>query len=60
MKAVVFRGVGEVALKTVPEPKLQQPTEAIVRITSSAICGTDSHFIRGTFPGVKMNPRSIP
>lgn len=53
MKAVVFRGVGDVALETVPEPKLHQPTDAIVRITSSAICGTDLHFIRGTFPGVK-------
>lgn len=53
MKAVTYRGVGEVALETVPEPTLQQPTDAIVRITSSAICGTDLHFIRGTFPGVK-------
>jgi len=53
MKAVIYRGVGEVALETVPEPALQQPTDVIVRITSSAICGTDLHFIRGTFPGVK-------
>ena len=41
MKAVVFRGVGKVALETVPEPRIQQPTDAIIRITSSAICGTD-------------------
>jgi len=53
MKAVVFHGVGDIALESVPEPKLQQPTDAIVRITSSAICGTDLHFVRGTFPGVK-------
>ena len=53
MKAVVYRGVGHVALETVPEPRIQKPTDAIVRITSSAICGTDLHFIRGTFPGVK-------
>lgn len=53
MKAVIYRGIGDVALETVPEPKLQQPTDAIIRITSSAICGTDLHFIRGTFPGVK-------
>ncbi len=53
MKAVIYRGVGDVALETVPEPKIQQPTDAIIRITSSAICGTDLHFIRGTFPGVK-------
>src|ERR1700751_2608031 len=53
MKAVVYRGVGHVALETVAEPRIQKPTDAIVRITSSAICGTDLHFIRGTFPGVK-------
>jgi threonine dehydrogenase-like Zn-dependent dehydrogenase len=53
MKAVIFRGIGDVALENVPEPKIQQPTDAIVRITSSAICGTDLHFLRGTFPGVK-------
>lgn len=53
MKAVIFRGIGDVALENVPMPKIQQPTDAIVRITSSAICGTDLHFLRGTFPGVK-------
>jgi threonine dehydrogenase-like Zn-dependent dehydrogenase len=53
MKAVVFRGIGKIALENVPEPKLKEPTDAIIRITSSAICGTDLHFIRGTAPGVK-------
>lgn len=53
MKAVVYRGVGDVALENVPEPKIKQPSDVIVRVTASAICGTDLHFIRGTFPGVK-------
>jgi threonine dehydrogenase-like Zn-dependent dehydrogenase len=53
MKAVVFRGIGKIALEDVPEPKLKEPTDAIIRITFSAICGTDLHFIRGTAPGVK-------
>jgi len=53
MKAVVFRGIGKVALENVPEPRLKEPSDAIVRITSSAICGTDLHFVRGTAPGVK-------
>ncbi len=53
MKAVVFHGVGDIRLDDVPEPKIQEPTDAIVRITSSAICGTDLHFIRGTMPGMK-------
>ena len=53
MKAVVFRGIGDVRLEDVPEPKIQNPNDAIVRITASAICGTDLHFIRGTFSGMK-------
>jgi threonine dehydrogenase-like Zn-dependent dehydrogenase len=53
MKAVVFRGVGDIRLESVPEPKIQKATDAIVRITASAICGTDLHFVRGTVPGMK-------
>jgi threonine dehydrogenase-like Zn-dependent dehydrogenase len=57
MKAVVFHGVGDIRLDDVPEPTIQQPTDAIVRITSSAICGTDLHFIRGSAPD--MEPGTI-
>jgi len=53
MKAVVFHGVGDIRLDDVPEPKIQEPTDAIVRLTSSAICGTDLHMIRGTLAGMK-------
>jgi threonine dehydrogenase-like Zn-dependent dehydrogenase len=53
MKAVVFHGVGDVRIDDVPEPKIQEPTDAIVRLTASAICGTDLHFLRGTMPGTK-------
>src|SRR5260221_2124502 len=53
MKAVVWHDVGDVRLDTVPEPKLEHPTDAIVRITTAAICGTDLHFIRGTVPGMR-------
>jgi len=52
MKAVVFHNIGDIRLEDVPEPELQQPTDAIVRLTMSAICGTDLHFIRGTFSGM--------
>ncbi|MDG9925646.1 MULTISPECIES: glutathione-dependent formaldehyde dehydrogenase [unclassified Pseudomonas] len=48
MKAVVFHDVGDIRLDDVPEPVLQEPTDAIVRLTASAICGTDLHFVRGT------------
>src|SRR5690349_15976808 len=53
MKAVVFHGIGDIRLENVAEPKLEDPTDAIVRITASAICGTDLHFVRGTVPGMK-------
>ena len=52
MKAVVFHGVGDIRLDDVPEPTIEQPTDAIVRLTASAICGTDLHMVRGTMPGM--------
>ena len=57
MHAVVFHGVRDVRLDKVSDPKLEAPTDAIVRLTASAICGTDLHFIRGTVPG--MEPGTI-
>src|SRR5262245_20055550 len=53
MKAVVWHDVGDIRLEEVSEPKMQQQTDAIVRLTASAICGTDLHFVRGTVPGMK-------
>jgi threonine dehydrogenase-like Zn-dependent dehydrogenase len=52
MRAVVFRGVGDIRLERVPDPKIQKSTDAIVRLTASAICGTDLHMVRGTMPGM--------
>ncbi len=53
MKAVVWHGVGDIRLDDVPEPQIEQPTDAIVRLTASAICGTDLHMVRGTVTGMK-------
>ena len=53
MKAVVFHAVGDIRVDEVPEPRLQDPNDAIVRLTASAICGTDLHFVRGTMSGMK-------
>ncbi len=57
MKAVVFHGIGDIRLDEVREPRIEAPTDAIVRITASAICGTDLHLVRGTLPG--MMPGTI-
>jgi len=53
MKAVVFHGVGDIRIDDVPEPKIEQPTDAIVHLSASAICGTDLHMVRGSLPGMK-------
>ena len=50
MRAVVWNGIGDIQLKDVPEPRIQDDTDAIVRLTASAICGTDLHMVRGTMP----------
>jgi len=53
VKAVVFHGVGDIRVDEVAEPQLQEATDAIVRLTASAICGTDLHFVRGTMAGTR-------
>src|SRR5213075_2826075 len=50
MKALVYHGPGERSWDEVPDPRLQQPTDAIVRIDSSTICGTDLHILKGDVP----------
>jgi threonine dehydrogenase-like Zn-dependent dehydrogenase len=44
MKAVTWHGKRDVRVDTVPDPSIQEPTDAIVRITSSGICGSDLHL----------------
>jgi len=53
VKAVVFHGIGDIRLDKVRDPKIKDQTDAIVRLTTSAICGTDLHIVRGTMPGMK-------
>jgi alcohol dehydrogenase len=50
MRAVVYEGVGRVAVRDVPEPVVREPGDAIVRVTTSAICGSDLHFFHGKAP----------
>src|ERR671937_791059 len=44
MKALVWHGRRDVRVETVPDPAIQEPTDAIVRVTSSGICGSDLHL----------------
>ena len=50
MKAVVFKGLKNVAIEDVANPEIEEPTDVIVKITSSAICGTDLHRYDGETP----------
>ena len=50
MKAVVWRGTNDVRVEQVPDPKILNPRDAIVRITTSAICGSDLHLLNGFIP----------
>jgi alcohol dehydrogenase len=53
MKALVFHGPGERKWETVPDAGIQDPTDVVVRIDSSTICGTDLHILKGDVPTVK-------
>ena len=50
MKALVYQGPGKKAWQEVPNPRIQQPTDAVVRIETTTICGTDVHILRGEYP----------
>lgn len=44
MRAVTWQGRRNMSVEEVPDPKIQEPTDAIIRITSTAICGSDLHL----------------
>lgn len=53
MKAVVFHKMKDITVDTVPDPKIEHPQDAIIEVTSTAICGSDLHIYNGMFPQVK-------
>jgi alcohol dehydrogenase len=52
MKALVYNGPGKRALEEKPKPVITAPTDAIVKITKTTICGTDLHILKGDLPTV--------
>src|ERR1700722_3971747 len=50
MKALVYQGPGNKALEDRPKPAITAPTDAVVRITRTTICGTDLHILKGVVP----------
>src|SRR5271154_3454433 len=53
MNAFVYRGPGKKALEQRPKPEIAAPTDAIVRIIKTTICGTDLHILKGDLPSCK-------
>lgn len=52
MQALVYRGLGKPSWEPHQRPKLQDPGDALVRMTTSTICGTDLHILKGDVPSV--------
>ena len=53
MKALVYHGPGLRSWEDKPDPTIQDPTDAVVRIDSATICGTDLHILKGDVPEVE-------
>lgn len=54
MKALVYKGPGEKAWEDVPMPEIQHPTDVLIQIDTTTICGTDLHILKGDVPAVKV------
>jgi threonine dehydrogenase-like Zn-dependent dehydrogenase len=50
MRAVVYEDVKKVRVEEVPDPKVEEPRDSVVRVTTAAICGSDLHFYHGKAP----------
>jgi len=55
MKAVTYQGIKNIEVKEVPDPKIEKPDDMIVRMTTTAICGSDLHLIHGMIPNLHEN-----
>jgi threonine dehydrogenase-like Zn-dependent dehydrogenase len=53
MKALCWHGKNDIRCDTVPDPKIQHPRDAIIQVTSCAICGSDLHIFDGVIPGME-------
>lgn len=53
MKALVWHGKNDIRCDSVPDPKIEQPRDAIIKVTCCAICGSDLHLYDGFMPGMQ-------
>ncbi len=57
MRALTFADIGRVEMADVPRPTVEEPTDVVLRVTTTAICGSDLHVLNGRIPG--MIPGSV-
>ena len=50
MRAVCWEGTGKIQVETVPDPAILNPRDAIIKVTTTAICGSDLHLYNGCIP----------
>lgn len=55
MKAVTYQGIKNIVVKDVPDPRIEKPDDMIVKMTSTAICGSDLHLLHGMIPNLQEN-----
>lgn len=53
MKALTWHGKSDIRCETVPDPQIQHPRDAIIKVTACAICGSDLHIFNGIIPGME-------
>jgi threonine dehydrogenase-like Zn-dependent dehydrogenase len=56
VKGVVYEDVGRVRVGDLPEPRIEEPDDAVIRVTATAICGSDLHFFHGKAPLLRGEP----
>src|ERR1700730_4996857 len=55
MKALTFHGKGDIRCDSVPDPKIEYGRDAIMKVTSCAICGSDLHIFDGVIPSMETD-----
>ena len=58
MKALTWHGKNDMRCETVPDPKIEHPRDAIIKVTACAICGSDLHIFDGVIPQMKSGTSS--
>ena len=53
MKALCWHGKNDIRCETVPDPTIESPRDAILKVSTCAICGSDLHLFNGFMPGMR-------